>query len=70
MENEFNYDDMRPYHDNEVKATLEKLTNEPEFILVLKFLYPNMDIDKLIQQLRSLNSIKELHLKLLMPQIL
>ena len=70
MENEFNYDDMRPYHDNEVKATLEKLTNEPEFIHVLKFLYPNMDIDKLIQQLRNLNSIKEFQLQIIGPLIL
>ena len=70
MENEFNYDDMRPYHDDEVKATLEKLTNEPEFIHVLKFLYPNMDIDKLIQQLRSLNSIKEFQLQIIGPLIL
>lgn len=70
MENEFNYDDMRPYHDDEVKATLEKLTNEPEFIYVLKFLYPNMDIDKLIQQLRSLNSIKEFQLQIIGPLIL
>lgn len=70
MENEFNYDDMRPYHDDEVKATIEKLTNETEFINVLKFLYPNVDLDLFIKKLRSLNSIKDFQLQIIGPLIL
>lgn len=70
MENEFDYDDMRPYHDEEVKTTLEKLTNEPEFIYVLKMLYPDTDIEQLILKLRSLRSIKEFQLEIIGPLIL
>lgn len=70
MGNEFNYDDMRPYRDEEVKATLEKLTSEPEFIQVVKFLYKDVDINLFIQKLRGLNSIKEFQLEIIGPLIL
>ncbi|MDR1369978.1 MAG: 1-acyl-sn-glycerol-3-phosphate acyltransferase [Dysgonamonadaceae bacterium] len=43
MKNMEEFDDIRPYHDEEVTPTIEKLLKDPEFKRVVLFMMPSID---------------------------
>lgn len=70
MATEFNYDSIRPYRDDEVKAVIERMTNDPEVIGVIKMLFPNKKTEEVIQWLRSMKSVFDFQSQLIAPLIL
>lgn len=70
MATEYNYDSIRPYKDEEVKEVIERMTNDPEVIGVIKMLFPDKKTEEMIQWLRGMRTIFEFQSQLIAPLIL
>ena len=70
MENEFNYDAIRPYYDEEVHEALKRAVAEPELKSVLKYLFPNKPIEEITGFMLSLQSVYDFQAKMVGPFIL
>ncbi len=56
MEN-INFDDIRPFHDSEVSAVLEKLAKDNTFIEMVKKIYPHAQAEAYLVNLKSIHSV-------------
>ncbi len=70
MENEYNYDAIRPYYDEEVQEAFKRVVTEPELKAVLVYLFPNKPIEELIHLLLSFRSVYDFQSKLVAPLLL
>lgn len=61
--NENEFEDIRPYRDDEVPAAIERLIAEPGFRKTIKYFFPNVPIEVTEQTLRSIKTIKEFQRK-------
>lgn len=59
MDNQQNFDDIRPFHDEEVPAVLERLLNEPSFESVVSKAVPFIKYDDLKKSLLNVKSKSE-----------
>ena len=57
IENEF--DQIRPFYDSEVRAAVDRLVVEPGFLKTLEYFFPTAPIDRTVQMLKSLRTIRE-----------
>lgn len=53
-----NFDDIRPFRDEEVQEAIERLLSDPQFCGVLNSLSDIFPVDELKQKLRSMRSVK------------
>ncbi|MDR2805951.1 MAG: acyltransferase, partial [Dysgonamonadaceae bacterium] len=60
MKHHTDFDDIRPYNDDEVVPTIEKLILDPQFKQAMGFIFPNSDWDKQVALLRSFTNLHEL----------
>lgn len=65
MENEYNFDDIRPYRDSELKEGMKRAVALPELDTVLSYLFPNVNLDEYKQFLLSMNSVHEFQQKVI-----
>jgi len=70
MKNEYNYDAIRPYLDEEVQEAFQRVTAEPEFRYVLEYLFPDRPVEEMICFLLSLRSVSDFQSKLIAPFVL
>jgi len=52
-----NFDDIRPYHDSEVASVLEKLAADNSFIEMVKKIYPTLQADAYLVNLKNIHSV-------------
>jgi len=69
MANDTEFNDIRPYRDNEIHQVLEQLMKEEAFIELLKYLFPHIPINNFMHQLLSLKTIKEFQIGVIYPYI-
>ncbi len=67
MENEYNYDAIRPYHDEEVHEAFKRVVTEPELQAVLTYLFPEKPLEELIRRLLSLQSVSDFQSGMVAP---
>lgn len=65
-----NFDDIRPFRDDELHAHLEELSRQPEMIMLLKRLFPKRTRQNIIETLNSFQSIDEFQKKLIRSIVL
>ncbi len=70
MNTNYNYEDIRPYRDEEVKEAIERMTSDPQVISVSRAIFPDRDPQEVIQWLRGMRSIYEFQGQLIAPLIL
>lgn len=70
MEKNFNFDDMRPYNDNEFREVMSRVTGTPELRGILQFICPNMNPDDLLSQLRRTKTVYDFQHQFIAPVIL
>jgi len=70
MENEYNYDAIRPYYDEEVHEVFKRTVTEPEFKSVLEYLFPNKPVEEITGFLLSLRSVYDFQAKMVAPFVL
>lgn len=51
------YDDIRPYNEEEIPAAMQRIADSTSFPLLASYVYPNKDIEKVRQQIRSYTSV-------------
>ncbi len=57
------FEDIRPYYDNEINAALNRLTNYPQFKNILQFLYPESEHKNIINLLNNIHTALDLQTK-------
>jgi hypothetical protein len=59
MEKNAEFDDIRPYYDDEVVSVIERLVNDPEFKRVVGFVFPENNWDEFAAFMRSFKNKHE-----------
>ena len=54
-----NFDDIRPFYDDEVPAAIERLLTEPAFHSALRYVFPDKRPDEVIAKLKQIRTINE-----------
>lgn len=67
MTNNVDFDQIRPFHDDEVSAIIAKLCEVPYFSRVLTYLYPSQPLDKVITKLKTIKTIEQFQLEFIIP---
>ncbi|MDD2200051.1 MAG: acyltransferase [Bacteroidales bacterium] len=57
--NRDNFDDLRPYHDDEINSAMQRIADNPLISKVADFLYPDVQIADLKNMLRNITTIRE-----------
>lgn len=57
--NRDNFDDLRPYHDDEINPAMQRIAANPLISKVADFLYPDVQIADLKNMLRNITTIRE-----------
>ena len=55
----FNFDPIRPYSDEELKAAIERILEVPEFYKMLKWVFPGLSRSAIQKMLRQVNTVDE-----------
>ncbi|MGQ1786988.1 1-acyl-sn-glycerol-3-phosphate acyltransferase [Saccharicrinis sp. GN24d3] len=63
------FNELRPYRDNEIHQVFEQLLKEESFIELLKYLFPQVPIKDFVNQLLSITTIKEFQIGVVYPYI-
>lgn len=69
MEMEYSFDTLRPYRDEEVRDAFLRVTKEPEFKTVMKYLFQDK-ADDMIEFFLTLNSVYDFQSKVIAPFLL
>ncbi|MDR3705507.1 MAG: 1-acyl-sn-glycerol-3-phosphate acyltransferase [Paludibacteraceae bacterium] len=59
MEQSFNFDEIRPYRDEEVHPVLMKLTKEPQLLALFPKLFPDIPTQQIVDFLQSIYTVKD-----------
>jgi len=51
------FESMRPYNDAEVSEALGRVTAQPEFREIIKYLYPEDDTDEVVERFRNMKTV-------------
>lgn len=63
------FEKIRSYNDDDLQRVLKLLVKEPDFIRLIKFLYPSVPIDDFLDRLFSCKNIREFQLKIIQPYL-
>ncbi len=69
MKHHYDFEEIRSYRDNEVHDTFMRLTTDPAFLKILPAIFPGKDPQEMIAFLRSLKTILEFQLKIIVPWV-
>lgn len=67
MEEQFNFDEIRPYRDYEVREVMDRLLKNPTFIQLLKYIYPKVPQENYRVLLADVNTIDDFQRKISHP---
>jgi hypothetical protein len=59
------FDDIRPFYDEEVNPVLRELSKEPELILILKKFFPKRSRENIVELLHSFYSVQDFQVRLI-----
>lgn len=69
MNTSFDFDEIRPYNDDEINPALRRITNEPLFQNALDFLFPERTNDEIISEIHKITSAIEFQKIFMHPAI-
>lgn len=59
------FDDIRPYYEEEIPAAMQRIADSTSFPLLASYVYPNNDIEKVRNQIKSYKSIRDFQLEVM-----
>jgi len=65
MNTETQFDDIRPYYEEEIPAAMQRIADSTSFPLLASYVYPHEDIEKVRQQIRSYRSVRDFQLEVM-----
>ncbi len=63
------FENIRSYNDNDLERVLTLLVKEPDFIRLIKFLYPSVPLEAFLEKLHSCKNIRDFQLKIIQPYL-
>ncbi len=69
MSTDQEYNEIRPYRDNEIHEVIKALTKEEAFKTLLQFLFPQIPANDFTQKLLSIRSVKAFQIEIIYPYI-
>ena len=66
---EYNFDSIRPYHQDELPAALERIVNNDQFNRLLTYLFPSGSHDEMKDKILKAKSTHQLQLAFMLPVI-
>lgn len=64
-----NFEDIRPYYDHEAYERLQKIIKDPLFMRLVKFLWPTMTLDTVMEKATRVNSAMDFQKEFMHPAI-
>lgn len=59
------FDDIRPYYEEEISDAMHRIADSASFPLLASYVYPNTDIEKVREQIRSYKTIRDFQLEVM-----
>ena len=69
MADNFNFEDIRPFRDNEVESVINNLCQEPRFLGVIAALFPSANIPDVVARLKASRSVKDFQSQFIIPYL-
>ena len=69
MDKELDFEDIRPYHDEEINPAIRRLISVPEFGKVLDFLYPGKDKSLILAGLSEIHNALDFQIRFMHPLV-
>ncbi len=63
------FDQIRSYTDEELPHVLKQLEQEPDFMRLIKFLYPEVPTEAFINKINNITSIRQFQLEIIYPYL-
>lgn len=63
------FEDIRPFHDEEVPTIIQKLLQEERFVNAVKYVLPDVDLNELFENLKQLTTKDEFQTKMSAPMV-
>jgi len=63
------FEEIRPYHDDEVSLVIDRLTKEPSFFTALRYVFPEAPTEILLGKIKGIRSIYSFQEELIAPSI-
>lgn len=67
MEQTHDFEQIRPFTDEEVAPAIEQLCSQPYFVGILGYIFPGMSVSDVLVQLRTIKTIDEFQQKFILP---
>lgn len=64
-----NYDDIRPYNDEEIPAALERIVNDPFFVPAMNFAFPDADMERVAEVMRTCKTADDMQERIMFSVI-
>lgn len=61
----FDFDDIRPYNDSEVKLAVSRVVANPTLVPVLGYLFPERNVDDIINEMLGYNTVFDFQIQLM-----
>jgi hypothetical protein len=65
MEHIFDFDEIRPYRDNEVHDVLMRLVKEPALMANLPAVFPSIPMDEIIKKIETIHTVQDLQVQIM-----
>lgn len=65
MSSKNQFDDIRPYYENEIPAAMQRIADSTSFQLLASYVYPNENIEKIRSQIRSYKTVRDFQLEVM-----
>lgn len=69
MRETFNFDDMRPYYDNESYEVLQRIIKDPIYMKLVNYLWPAMTLEEVLQKAEKVNTAMGFQVEFMHPAI-
>lgn len=70
MEQQLDFESIRPYNDSEIHEVLERLKNEESFVQLITYLFPQLPTKEIFETLSNMKSIKEFQTTIIYPFVM
>jgi len=59
------FDDIRPYYDEEIPAAMKRISEDPYFPLLAQYVFPELTLDQVMQQFAGFRTINDFQYKVM-----
>jgi hypothetical protein len=65
MNNDSKFDDIRPYHEDEIPAAMQRIADSEFFPFLASYVYPHQDVEKVRAMIRGFQTVADFQLEVM-----